>query len=460
MSGSTQSRLGNQANTQIKVVAVIVLLLGIAMLVYWGMFVAQGMPVAGIPVLSELVNAALALISGIGLLRLRKWSIPTSLFTAGMWAFPWVLPLAIGLVLLGCAGERATTVVSVPYEIIPPEQPAPKADRRFGITISEGSEGFAAAFDVARQAGVQVVELNLPWNVIETAPGRYEDPWGVLEAVAFYGEHDVEVTLSLAAINTVERTTPAYLDDLPFDDPSVISAFNRMVDWVMATVPANVTVPGVAIGNEIDLFLASDAEWSAYAAFYQATADHVQTQYPDIKVGVKITVMQGLMEDNALEKAQALNQPSDVIMLNYYPQDDAFQVLPPDVVHQHLRQIIELFPGWEIWLTEVGYQSGAEHCNSSEAKQAAFYHELFSAWDDHRQQVTLVLVDWLHDQSPRQIAEWKRYYGSSNPAFVEYLSTLGLRRYDHTDKAAWLQVLAETRARGWEESAYPTETGE
>jgi hypothetical protein len=72
---------------QIKVVAFIVLLLGIAMLVYWGMFVLQGMPIAGIPVLSELVNAGFAFVSGIGLLRLRKWSIPTTLFTAGMWAY-------------------------------------------------------------------------------------------------------------------------------------------------------------------------------------------------------------------------------------------------------------------------------------------------------------------------------------------------------------------------------------
>ena len=72
---------------QIKVVAIIVLLLGVAMLLYWGMFILQGMPTTGIPILSELVNAILALISGIGLLRLRRWSIPTSLYTAGMWAY-------------------------------------------------------------------------------------------------------------------------------------------------------------------------------------------------------------------------------------------------------------------------------------------------------------------------------------------------------------------------------------
>jgi hypothetical protein len=45
------------------------------------------MLMAGVPILTELVNAALALVSGLGLLHLRMWSIPTSLITAGMWAY-------------------------------------------------------------------------------------------------------------------------------------------------------------------------------------------------------------------------------------------------------------------------------------------------------------------------------------------------------------------------------------
>lgn len=79
--------MDDQIPLSLRITSIIVLLLGIAMLLYWGMFYLQGMPMTGIPVLSELVNAVLALISGIGLLRLRKWSIPTSLFTAGMWAY-------------------------------------------------------------------------------------------------------------------------------------------------------------------------------------------------------------------------------------------------------------------------------------------------------------------------------------------------------------------------------------
>ena len=79
--------MNNNSPNQIKIVAIITLALGFLMLMYWGTYILQGLPIAGIPVLSELVNASLAILSGVGLLRMRKWSIPTSLFTAGMWAY-------------------------------------------------------------------------------------------------------------------------------------------------------------------------------------------------------------------------------------------------------------------------------------------------------------------------------------------------------------------------------------
>jgi hypothetical protein len=79
--------MNDKDNRQIKIVSIVVLLLGSAMLLYWGMFVLQGMSISGIPVLSELVNAGLALISGVGLWRLKRWSIATSIFTSGMWSY-------------------------------------------------------------------------------------------------------------------------------------------------------------------------------------------------------------------------------------------------------------------------------------------------------------------------------------------------------------------------------------
>ena len=45
----------------LKVIAVIVLILGLAMLVYWAVFLLQSMPTGDIPILSETITALLAL---------------------------------------------------------------------------------------------------------------------------------------------------------------------------------------------------------------------------------------------------------------------------------------------------------------------------------------------------------------------------------------------------------------
>ena len=81
----------------LKVIAVVVLLLGLAMVVYWVMFLVQKMPIGDIPVLSESVAALLALITGFGLLYRKYWAVPCCLVLAGMWGYGVIG--GIGLVL-------------------------------------------------------------------------------------------------------------------------------------------------------------------------------------------------------------------------------------------------------------------------------------------------------------------------------------------------------------------------
>lgn len=81
----------------LKVIAVIVLILGLAMLVYWAVFLLQSMPTGDIPILSETITALLALMTGYGLLYLKEWAVPCSLVLAGMWAYGVIG--GIGLVL-------------------------------------------------------------------------------------------------------------------------------------------------------------------------------------------------------------------------------------------------------------------------------------------------------------------------------------------------------------------------
>ncbi len=334
------------------------------------------------------------------------------------------------------------------YEIINPSDPVPQGDRLLGVNISENKDGFESAFNVATEAGIQVQELNIPWTNIETSEGVYEDPYGWLTATSYYGNNNIKVGLSLAVINTVKWEVPDYLDEQHCDSSVFIDAFVEMADWAISQIPENVTLLYVSIGNEVDLVLETAREWNKYEAFYAAVSDSLRNKYPDLKIGVKNTIIGGLFTDEASE-IQDINQYSDVIMLNYYPMDENFQVLEPDIAIDHFQDVVSYFPSKKIWLTELGYQSGSDYCNSNETKQAEFYHHFFTAWDNHKDKIEYVMVNWLHDQSTETINEWSDYYGD-DPALLEYLSTLGLRNYNNTDKYAWKQFLEEANARGWE----------
>jgi hypothetical protein len=358
--------------------------------------------------------------------------------------------LALAITITGfssCEEDEPIEKDNQNYEIKIPVNPQDKGDRLFGINISENQNGFMSSYEKAKEANIQVLELNIQWNDIETSEGNYTDPGGNIAATAFYGSENIQVGFSIAIINTVAWELPDYLKNVDITSTQFITAFTNMLDWFMTQIPDNVTVPYISIGNEIDLVLDGDTEWNNYTIFYREVASYIHTNYPDLMVGVKNTVMNGLYKSE-LSKIQAINEFSDIIMLNYYPQDDSYKVLAPNSVASHFNDFVNYFPNKDIWMTEVGYQSGSNYCASSKTKQAEFYHELFTAWDTHKDRIKFVLIDWLHDQSQSTIDDWKNYYGD-DPALVEYLSTLGICNHDGTEKFAFGQIQEELEARAW-----------
>jgi hypothetical protein len=76
-----------QRPKQLIFITIMVALFGIAMFVYWGMFIIQQIPILGIPILSESITACLAIVTAIGIMRMKSWSVPFSLVLSGLWGY-------------------------------------------------------------------------------------------------------------------------------------------------------------------------------------------------------------------------------------------------------------------------------------------------------------------------------------------------------------------------------------
>jgi hypothetical protein len=111
---------------------------------------------------------------------------------------------------------------------------------------------------------------------------------------------------------------------------------------------------------------------------------------------------------------------------------------------------VDLFPGKEIQLTEIGYPTSPIN-NSSPEKQAQFIQNMFQAWDQHAEVISVMSYSWLTDLPEDSVRELETYYGVSSDAFGEFLRTLGLRTFPGAgdNKIGFEVFKAESAARGW-----------
>lgn len=323
----------------------------------------------------------------------------------------------------------------------------PRGDRLLGIAISDRSDGdFNAAYLEAVDAGMQFTSLALPWDAVETAPGVIAPDPDFLEiAAAFYAPRGTRLILALNPIDTNNRRVPPHLAGRSWDDPVVIDAFKALLDWALDRA-APLDLVALAIGNEIDGTLASVPEWEAWGRFFQEVAAHARSRRPGLVVGTKITV--GGLRGPFAEQAAALVAASDAVLTTYYPLAPDFRILPPETVGGVFDDMVARFPDRPILFTEIGSPS-TQPCGSSEASQAEFVRQAFAAWDRHATRIQLLEFVWMHDISQAQLDVYENYYGVSNRCFLEYLGTLGLKRPDGRDKAAWRALVEQAERRGW-----------
>lgn len=391
-------------------------------------------------------------------------------------------PLFAWLACSSDPGGGAPTVDAGPegYVDPPPDAgrpevaaPVPKGARKLGLEINTADDqDYLRVYARAREAGVEITNVTLNWDDIEYPPladaGSDADAASAPDADSdaeagagpeyfnaylhianlVFPAYKTQVSLGVRPLDTNGSHAPPDLAQRPWDAPEVLTRFNRLQDYVFQEIP-DLSISVYVIGNEIDIPFGSDAaKYAAYKTFYEGAATYARSLRPGLKVGVAATL--GGLTGAQKAALQSVNATSDFVVATYYPIAQDFAVRSVSDLRTDLDALVQAYPGKPIYLREAGYPS-ADTLGSSDALQAEFVREMFSVWDERRDQIPVVTFFTMHEYGQPQLDALASYYGSNDPRFSAFLRTLGLRRSSDggVDKLAFEVFAREAKARGW-----------
>ncbi|MEP7287686.1 MAG: hypothetical protein ABI947_18185 [Chloroflexota bacterium] len=294
-------------------------------------------------------------------------------------------------------------------------------------------KAYVTGVDMAYNAGARGVELDKTWKDLEPSQGHFN--LDDLESATSYmiGIRGFEVLLNIQIINTVSREMPTDLNGQPFDSPAVRGRFHTLIDAIAPHL--NPHYRYVAIGNEVDVYLATSGEWKAYQAFYEDSIAYIHKVLPWIKVGVTCTFDGATLKSP--KEVAALNTTSDIYIVSYYPLKGNFVVRSPDAPLTDFPKLAAMAGTRPLVLQEVGYPT-SELLSSSEQQQAAFVTNVFKAWAALGDKISWLDFYMLHDMPESLCNDLSQYYRLPDSAnFKAYLCSLGLHKANGTPKLGW-----------------------
>jgi hypothetical protein len=308
------------------------------------------------------------------------------------------------------------------------------------------SFNYDSCFAIGKKLGMTQTGLFQVWTSVETSPLTYNLTIFDI-ANSYYPAQNKVIDLTLAPIATNALEVPSDLTTTAFSSTVMINRFKRLLDSVKAHIP-NITLSSLVIGSEHNVYLGSNTvKWNEYTVFYNAVSAYAKTIWPGLKVATELT-FDGMVNQNSF--AQTLNSSSDYIGVSYYPLNANFTVKPVSTIPVDFATLVGLYPSKPLCFYQYGYPSSTT-CNSSDLQQAQFITQTFTTWDTYAAQIKLIDFTWLHDLSPATVAYYSTYYGISDPVFLEYLRTLGLRTWGSTgtDKLALHELQCQAKQRGY-----------
>lgn len=335
-----------------------------------------------------------------------------------------------------------------------------KGDRTLAwqIDMTENAN-YDSAFAYGQEACMESVHLSVNWSGIEPEEGVFDLDYiaAILDVINIYFPfNDTKLELQIPVTNTTTREVPEDLMEVNFDSEEMINRFKTVLDTIFAHIP-DLELAALNIGNESDIYFGVDeTAYTQFDVFLDSVIPHAKSLYSaihgtDLKVGTTLT-HSGLTNTATADFCEMLNEGRDIVSVTYYPLAGDFTMQDPEVVFEDFDEIVELYPDSEqpVYFVECGYAS-SETCNSSEIKQAQFYQNVFAAWDEHYDNIKYLTIFKSTDWSHETVEILGEYYELSDPIFLEYLRTLGVRTWDGdgTNKLAYEFIRCELNTRDW-----------
>ena len=322
---------------------------------------------------------------------------------------------------------------------IPTPTPGPGA-RALSISMapahlpSPSTQDFIDAVNLAKGAGCKGNFQSYTWSALEAMPN-------VIDSTRVGNDIDGAVSagfttqyLGIQMINTTAKEVPSDLQTVAWTDSSMKARFHLLVDAIAPKVAGKIQYFG--IGNEVDVYLESQNQWTPFQSFLEDGIAYVHTKLPGVKVGTTITFSGA---QNLTAKMNTLTAMSDVMIFTDYPLGASFHPLGASHGATDLDLMVTLAGAKKVIVQEFGYPADSTYLGSSEDEQAAFFSNGLAEWAGlGGEKIPFLNVFLMHDFSAQMCADFATYYGDpNNNDFKAYLCSIGLRKNDGTPRKAW-----------------------
>lgn len=298
----------------------------------------------------------------------------------------------------------------------------PRLALAMNIKEGGGADEFMEEVRFQVRLGLNGSVSSFKWSEIEPPQGD-RDLKKITDYAGLLALTGAESAVTIQTIDTNNRTVPS---DLPkeWDDPRTLA---RWVAFLSAIVPLfGPKVKHVSLGNEVDGYLVSHQdEVKGYKTFLAKGRDTIKRIRPDLKVGVTVMAQSFLTQP---AWTRDLTQGQDVHFVTYYAMGDGFKIKDPQAISKDLAALASFDPSRPLIVQEIG-MAASELLGGSEAKQAAFVKQIFTAFSGKCAHIPIVAWFMSTDFSPSLVDALQGYYQLKDPSFAAYLGTLGLKNH-------------------------------